>query len=112
MTRDEVLETPHRYLYFDIVMGLALSYGPERYAGGSVAAGRVSHTYYIQMIIRFGCKKEIYICFKIWSLLIDLHPVAASGNAITQITLGTQETNADFKGPSIIKAGACGSVVG
>jgi hypothetical protein len=43
MTRDEVLEIPHRYLYFDIVVGLARSYDPESYAGGSVAAGKVSH---------------------------------------------------------------------
>jgi hypothetical protein len=31
------------YPYFDIVVGLAWSYDPESYAGGSVAAGRVSH---------------------------------------------------------------------
>jgi hypothetical protein len=31
------------YLYFDIVVGLAWSYEPESYAGGSVAAGRVSY---------------------------------------------------------------------
>jgi hypothetical protein len=32
-----------RYLYFDVVVGLAWSYDPESYAGGSAAAGRVSH---------------------------------------------------------------------
>jgi hypothetical protein len=31
----------HRCPYFDVVVGLA--YDPERYAGGSVAAGRISH---------------------------------------------------------------------
>jgi hypothetical protein len=31
------------YRYFDVVVGLAWSYDPEGYAGGSVAAGRVSH---------------------------------------------------------------------
>jgi hypothetical protein len=35
---------PHRrYLYFDVVVGLAWSNDPESYAGGSVATGRVSH---------------------------------------------------------------------
>jgi hypothetical protein len=34
---------PRRYLYFDVVVGLAWSYDPESYAGGSVAAGRISH---------------------------------------------------------------------
>jgi hypothetical protein len=34
---------PRRYAYFDVVVGLAWSYDPESYAGGSVAAGRVSH---------------------------------------------------------------------
>jgi hypothetical protein len=29
--------------HFDVVVGLAWSYDPERYAGGSVAAGSVSH---------------------------------------------------------------------
>jgi hypothetical protein len=43
MTRDEVLETPYRCLYFDIVVGLARSYDPESYAGGSVTGGRVSN---------------------------------------------------------------------
>jgi hypothetical protein len=38
-----VLFTPRRYPYFDVVVGLAWSYDPESYAGGSVAAGRVSH---------------------------------------------------------------------
>jgi hypothetical protein len=32
-----------RHSYFDVVVGLAWSYDPESYAGGSVAAGRVSH---------------------------------------------------------------------
>jgi hypothetical protein len=32
-----------RYPYFDVVVGLAWSYDPQSYAGGSVAAGRVSH---------------------------------------------------------------------
>jgi hypothetical protein len=36
-------KTPRRYPYFDVVVGLAWSYGPEGYAGGSVVAGRVSH---------------------------------------------------------------------
>jgi hypothetical protein len=31
------------YPYFDAVVGLVWSYDPESYAGGSVAAGRVSH---------------------------------------------------------------------
>jgi hypothetical protein len=34
---------PRRYPYFDRVVELAWSYDPESYAGGSVAAGRVSH---------------------------------------------------------------------
>jgi hypothetical protein len=37
------LIVPRRYPYFDVVVGLAWSYDPESYAGGSVAAGRVSH---------------------------------------------------------------------
>jgi hypothetical protein len=36
-------ETPPRYLYFDVVVGLAWSHDPESYAGSSVATGRVSH---------------------------------------------------------------------
>jgi hypothetical protein len=35
--------TTGRYPYFDVVVGLAWSYDPEGYAGGRVAAGRVSH---------------------------------------------------------------------
>jgi hypothetical protein len=31
------------YLYFDVVVRLACSHDSEGYAGGSVAAGRVSH---------------------------------------------------------------------
>jgi hypothetical protein len=38
-----VLQTPRSYPYFDVVVGLAWSYDPQSYAGGSVAAGRVSH---------------------------------------------------------------------
>jgi hypothetical protein len=35
---------PHRrYLYFDVVVGLARSNDSESYTGGSVATGRVSH---------------------------------------------------------------------
>jgi hypothetical protein len=34
---------PRRYSYFYVVVGLAWSYDHESYAGGSVAAGRVSH---------------------------------------------------------------------
>jgi hypothetical protein len=34
---------PHRYPYFDIVVGLAWSSDPESYASGSIAAGRVPH---------------------------------------------------------------------
>ena len=34
---------PRSYPYFDIVMGLAWSNDPGRYAGGSVATGRASH---------------------------------------------------------------------
>jgi hypothetical protein len=34
---------PRRYPYFDVVVGLAWSYDPESYAGGSLAAGRISH---------------------------------------------------------------------
>jgi hypothetical protein len=34
---------PRRYPYFGVVVGLAWSYDPESYAGGSVAAGRVYH---------------------------------------------------------------------
>jgi hypothetical protein len=34
---------PRNYPYFDVVVGLAWSYDPESYAGGSVATGRVSH---------------------------------------------------------------------
>jgi hypothetical protein len=37
------LYSHRRYPYFDVVVGLAWSYDPESYAGGSVAAGRVSH---------------------------------------------------------------------
>jgi hypothetical protein len=37
------LTSPH-YHYFDIVVVLASSYDPQSYAGGSVAAGTVSHT--------------------------------------------------------------------
>jgi hypothetical protein len=32
-----------RYLYFDVVVGLAQSNDPESYPGGSVATGRASH---------------------------------------------------------------------
>jgi hypothetical protein len=32
-----------RYLYFDIVLGLACSNDPESYAGGSITSGRASH---------------------------------------------------------------------
>jgi hypothetical protein len=36
--------SPHRrYPYFDVVVGLAWSNYPERYAGGSVDSGRGSH---------------------------------------------------------------------
>jgi hypothetical protein len=35
--------THRRYLYFDVVVGLAFSNDPESYAGGSVATGRASH---------------------------------------------------------------------
>jgi len=36
--------SPHqRCPYLDIVVGLARSYQPESYAGGSLATGRVSH---------------------------------------------------------------------
>jgi hypothetical protein len=38
-----MIHAPHRYPYFDVVVGLVWSYDPESYAGGSVAAGRVSH---------------------------------------------------------------------
>jgi hypothetical protein len=41
-------EFPRRYPYFDVVMELAWSYDPERSAGGSVAAGRVSHAGYVK----------------------------------------------------------------
>jgi hypothetical protein len=34
---------PHTYPYFDVVVGRAHSNDPESYAGGSVAAGSVSH---------------------------------------------------------------------
>jgi hypothetical protein len=34
---------PLRYPYFEVVVGLAWSYDPESYAGGSIAAGTVSH---------------------------------------------------------------------
>jgi hypothetical protein len=37
------LLSTRRYPYFDVVLGLAWSYDPESYAGGSVVAGRVSH---------------------------------------------------------------------
>jgi hypothetical protein len=37
-----ISNSPRRYPYFDIVVGLAWSYDPESYACGSVAAGRVS----------------------------------------------------------------------
>jgi hypothetical protein len=37
-------ESPHRrYLYFDVVVGLAKSNDSESYAGSSVASGRASH---------------------------------------------------------------------
>jgi hypothetical protein len=35
--------SPRRYPYFDVVVGLALPHDPESYAGGSIAAGRISH---------------------------------------------------------------------
>jgi hypothetical protein len=34
---------PPRYLYFDVVEGLAWSNDPESYAGGSIATGRGTH---------------------------------------------------------------------
>jgi hypothetical protein len=34
---------PHRHPYFDVVVGPAWSHDPESYAGGIIAAGRVSH---------------------------------------------------------------------
>jgi hypothetical protein len=39
----ELFESPRRYPYFDIVVGLAMSHDPESNADGSVAAGRISH---------------------------------------------------------------------
>jgi hypothetical protein len=35
--------SPRRCPYFDVAVGLAWSYDPESYGGGSVAAGRISH---------------------------------------------------------------------
>jgi len=35
--------SPRRHPYFDVVVGLARSYEPESYAGGSLATGRVVH---------------------------------------------------------------------
>jgi hypothetical protein len=43
-----ILVSPHRYLYFDVVVGLAWSYDPGSYAGGSVAAGSVSHVGHVK----------------------------------------------------------------
>jgi hypothetical protein len=37
------MNSPYKYPYFDVVVGLVWSYDPESYAGGSVAAGRVFH---------------------------------------------------------------------
>jgi len=31
------------YTYFEVVVGLVRSHDPESYAGGSLAAGRISH---------------------------------------------------------------------
>jgi hypothetical protein len=36
-------ESPQRYPYFDVVMGLAWSNNPESYVSASVATGRASH---------------------------------------------------------------------
>ena len=35
--------SPQTYPYFDVVVGLARSYKPESYAGGSLVTGRASH---------------------------------------------------------------------
>jgi hypothetical protein len=40
---DRKVTGPRRYPYFDVAAGIAWSYDPERYAGGSLAAGRISH---------------------------------------------------------------------
>jgi hypothetical protein len=37
-----MFHSPRRYPYFDVV-GLAWSYDPESYAGGSITAGSISH---------------------------------------------------------------------
>jgi hypothetical protein len=43
ITKYKITVPSSRYPYFDVVVGLAWSYDPESYAGGSVAAGRISH---------------------------------------------------------------------
>ena len=35
--------SPHRYPYFEAVVGLVRSHDPKSYAGGSLATGRVYH---------------------------------------------------------------------
>jgi hypothetical protein len=37
------LNSPRRYPYFDVVVGLVWSYDPKSYAGGAYATGRASH---------------------------------------------------------------------
>jgi hypothetical protein len=50
--RSVLLKAPRRYPYFDVVVGLAWSYDTESYAGGSVAAGRVSHAGQVKVMIQ------------------------------------------------------------
>jgi hypothetical protein len=38
---NQIFSSLRRYHYFEVVLGLALSYDPESYVGGSVATGSV-----------------------------------------------------------------------
>jgi hypothetical protein len=37
------MDSHRRYLYLDVVVGLAYSNDPESYAGGSIPTGRADH---------------------------------------------------------------------
>jgi hypothetical protein len=49
---DDIILIPRTYPYYDVVVGLAWSYDPESYAGGSVAAGRVSRAGQVKVMIQ------------------------------------------------------------
>jgi len=45
-----ILFTPMKFPYFDVVVGLAWSYDPESYAGRSIVTGRAFHAQQVKVI--------------------------------------------------------------